>query len=62
MPADKLIRSVQQLSSKEIERLLQKRHAEDKALRVLWRAANAREREERRQKREASANRQGGTP
>ena len=48
MPEQKLIESVRRLSSKEIERVLQSRHAEDKALRVLWRAAVAREREERR--------------
>jgi hypothetical protein len=54
MPTAELIKSVQRLSAKEIERLLQQRHAEDKALRVLWRAAIAREREERRQARETS--------
>jgi hypothetical protein len=54
MPAtEELLQSVQQLSVKELEALLQKRQAEDKALRVLWRAALAREREERRQAREA---------
>jgi hypothetical protein len=55
MPTDDLVQSVQQLSSREIEGLLQKRQAEDKALRVLLRAAAAREREERRQQRERSA-------
>jgi hypothetical protein len=60
VPTDKLIQSVRRLGSKEIERLLQKRHAEDKALRVLWRAAIAREREERRARREAQAVRHGG--
>ncbi len=54
MPTEKLIQSVRQLSSKELERFLQKRQAEDKALRVLWRAAIAREREERRQSREVA--------
>ena len=53
MPTEELIQSVQQLSSKELESLLQKRQAEDKALHVLWRAAIAQEREERRQQREA---------
>jgi hypothetical protein len=52
MQTDQLINSVQQLNAKEIETLLQKRQAEDKALRVLWRAAVAREREEHRQSRE----------
>jgi hypothetical protein len=54
MPTEKLIQSVRQLSSKELERLLHKRQAEDKALRVLWRAAIAREREDRRQQREGT--------
>jgi hypothetical protein len=53
MPAEALIESLHQLSAKELEDLLQKRQAEDKALRVLLRAATAREREERRQAREA---------
>ena len=53
MPTDTLIRSVRELSSRQLEALLGKRQAEDKALRVLWRAALAREREERRQMREA---------
>jgi hypothetical protein len=48
-----LVETVRQLSSKEIEKLIQQRKAEDKALRALWRAAVAREREERRQAREA---------
>jgi hypothetical protein len=52
MSPDDLIRSVQNLSTDDLEKLLQKRQAEDKALRVLWRAALAREREERRQQRE----------
>lgn len=47
-----LLNSVQRLSADELEALLAKRRAEDKALRVLWRAALAREREERRQARE----------
>ncbi|HMF15141.1 MAG TPA: hypothetical protein VKE94_22655 [Gemmataceae bacterium] len=54
MPPDALLKSVQRLSAKALEQLLQKRQAEDKALRVLWRAAIAREREERRQGREAA--------
>ena len=49
-----LIESVQQLSSADLDKLLRQRQAEDKALRVLWRAAIAREREQRRQDREAS--------
>jgi Arc/MetJ family transcription regulator len=51
VPTDELIQSVRQLSSKELDDLLRKRQAEDKALRVLLRAAVAREREERRQQR-----------
>jgi hypothetical protein len=50
--ADSLVQSFQKLSAKALEALLQKRQAEDKALRVLWRAALAKEREERRQTRE----------
>jgi hypothetical protein len=52
VPTDELIQSVRQLSSKELDELLRRRQAEDKALRVLLRAAVAREREERRQQRE----------
>jgi hypothetical protein len=52
MPDESLVESVQRLSATELEKLLQKRQADDKALRVLWRAALAREREERRQARE----------
>jgi hypothetical protein len=53
MPAtEELLQTVQQLSAHELEATLRKRQAEDKALRVLWRAAVAREREERRQARE----------
>jgi hypothetical protein len=48
MPSEELLESVRQLSSKDLEALLDKRQAENKALRVLWRAAIAREREERR--------------
>jgi hypothetical protein len=55
VPTDELIQSVQQFSSKGLERLLRQRQAEDKALRVLLRAAVAREREERRQQRECLA-------
>lgn len=47
-----VLESVQKISARELERLLQKRTAEDKAIRILWRAALAREREERRQQRE----------
>ena len=54
MPPDSLLESVQKLKAKELETLLAKRQAEDKALRVLWRAALAREREERRQAREGA--------
>jgi hypothetical protein len=52
MPIADLIESVKQLSSKELDTLLRQRQAEEKALRVLWRATMAREREERRQRRE----------
>ena len=55
MPVEEsLIQTVQQLSSKELEQLILKRQADDKALRTLWRAAIAREREQRRQSREES--------
>jgi Arc/MetJ family transcription regulator len=54
MPSAKILESLQALKSKELRALLEKRQAEDKALRVLLRAAIAREREERRQQREAS--------
>jgi hypothetical protein len=54
MPTDTLIQSLHNLSAKELEDLLHKRQADDKALRVLWRASVAREREERRQAREGS--------
>ena len=50
----KLIQTVCQLSARELDTLLQRRRAGDKALRTLWRAALAREREERREKREVS--------
>jgi hypothetical protein len=53
MQTEQLVKSVQEVSAKEIETLLQKRQAEDKVLRALLRAAIAREREERRQAREA---------
>ena len=62
MPTDDLIHSVQQLSSKELEGLLQKRQAQDKALRVLLRAAVAREREERRQRREEPSSQSAPLP
>ena len=51
---EKLLLSVQRLTSKELEKLLQKRQAENKALRVLWRAAIVREREVHRQRQEAT--------
>ncbi len=54
VPAN-LVKSISQLSAKELERLLLHRQAEDKALRIIWRAALAREREERRQEREGAA-------
>ena len=49
-----LIETVRQLSAKELEQLLQKHKADEKALRALWRAALAREREERRLAREVA--------
>lgn len=52
MLTEDLLKSVEALTAKQLEDLLAKRHAQDKALRVLWRAALAREREERRQARE----------
>jgi hypothetical protein len=55
MPTDSLIKSIQELSAKDLETLLQQRQADDKALRTLWRAALAREREERRQRREGAS-------
>jgi hypothetical protein len=58
MAVEEVLQSVQQLSAQELERVLQKRQAEDKALRVLWRAALTREREERRQAREEAAHAQ----
>jgi hypothetical protein len=49
MPAtDSILSTVRRCSAKELQRLLDRRQAEDKALRVLWRAAVVREREERR--------------
>jgi hypothetical protein len=54
MPVENLIETVRQLSSKELEELMRQRQADDKALRALWRAAISREREERRQAREAA--------
>jgi hypothetical protein len=55
MPTADLIQAVRELSSKELEKLLDERGADTKALRVLWRAAIAREREERRQRRQQPA-------
>jgi len=49
---DSLLESVRTLSAAELEELLRQRQRDDKALRTLWRAAAAREREERRQARE----------
>lgn len=49
MIAESFLSTIQQLSAHEIEELLQRRQAEDKALRALFRAVLAREREERRQ-------------
>jgi hypothetical protein len=51
-----LIECLRKLSARELEELLRRRQADDKALRALWRAALAREREERRQAREAAGN------
>jgi hypothetical protein len=52
MIAESLLSTVKKLSAKELQELLERRQADDKALRVLWRAAVARERAERRQGRE----------
>jgi hypothetical protein len=52
MVAESILEAVQRLSAKELEELLSRRQAEDKALRALWRAALARERAERRQRQE----------
>jgi hypothetical protein len=52
-PIETILGSLQELTAETLERLLAKRQAEDKALRTLWRAAVAREREERRQAKEA---------
>ena len=46
---ESLLEAVRRLSSKELERLILTRQADDKVLRALWRAAVAREREEQRQ-------------
>jgi hypothetical protein len=56
VPANSVLSAVQQLSAKDLQELLDRRQAEDKALRVLWRAALARERQIRRQQREAAFN------
>jgi hypothetical protein len=53
MIADSVLETLQQLTAEELQKLLQNREADTKALRVLWRAALAREREERRQARVA---------
>jgi hypothetical protein len=53
MDNDKLIESLHKLSAEQLGKLIEKRRAEDRALNVLWRAARAREREERRQQRDA---------
>jgi hypothetical protein len=54
MATEEILKSVTQLSAADLEAELQKRQAEDKALRALWRAARAKEREEQRQAREAA--------
>jgi hypothetical protein len=61
MPAttEAILSTFHTLSAKDLEVVLQQRQAEDKALRVLWRAVVAREREERRQAREESTDGQG---
>lgn len=53
-PTDELIKSVQNLSAKELESALQRREAEDKVLRTLYRAVRNRERKAARQEREAA--------
>lgn len=53
MIVEELLEKVQQLSSSALARLIEKRHAEDKALRTLWRAALLRERAERQSQQEA---------
>jgi hypothetical protein len=50
-----LIDQIKRYSADDIESLISRRKAEDKALHVLWRAALAREREERRQLREGGS-------
>jgi hypothetical protein len=47
MNAEALLTTVQQFSAQALQELLDRRQAEDRALRVLWRAAVARERQER---------------
>jgi hypothetical protein len=54
MPTTDLIEAVRKLSSEELEKLMRERQAEDKAIKALWRAAIAREREEYRQAQEAA--------
>jgi len=55
VPTEELIQSIRQLSSSQIERILQRRQAESEALRALLRAAIARERQERRPRRKAGS-------
>ncbi len=55
MTVESLLPTIQQLSASELDELLQRRQAEDKALRALFRAVLAREREERRQGQEKMA-------
>jgi hypothetical protein len=47
---DDLIRAVQNLNSEELRALIDQRESEDKALKIILRAALARERSERRKK------------
>jgi hypothetical protein len=54
MPHDELLKSLKSLSSTELEELLRERQADDKALKILWRAAIARERASRKLAKEAA--------
>jgi hypothetical protein len=49
-----ILQSISGLSAKDLEDLLHKRQAEDKALRTLWIAALRKEREARRLQREVA--------
>jgi hypothetical protein len=55
-----LLKSVQKRSSSQILDLLNAPRAGDKALRTLWRAAKAREREQRRMRKSAGMSCRGG--